>query len=165
MSNDIQTLIQQLSAQSPAQHATAAEALARMGRDAQPAALSLVSLLRTADAPTREWCAAALEDIGPPLAAQIPELMKLADDKSLDAAYWAITLLGRAGNDAAPAVSTLIHTVQESQEPVLRERATWALGKLGPVATSAVPALREAAESNEPRLMRLAKQALDAIES
>jgi HEAT repeat protein len=165
MPTNIQSLIAQLNSHNPAQQATAAEALARMGREAQPAALALVTALRTADAPTREWCAAELEDIGPPQAAQIPELMKLADDQSLDAAYWAITLLGRAGKAAASAVSTLINIVQTSQESVLRERAAWALGKLGPTAASAVPALRAAADSNEPRLMRLAKQALDAIES
>lgn len=163
MSNNIQALIQQLSTQNPAQQASAAQSLARLGQDAQPAAAALVATLRTADAPTREWCAAALEELGPPSATQIAELTKLAGDKSLDVAYWAITLLGRAGDNAAPAVATLIGVLRSSPESSLRDRSAWALGKLGATAVAAVPALREAATSKEPRLSRLAKQALDAI--
>ena len=165
MSNNIQALIQQLSAQNSAQQAAAAQALARLGQDARPAAAALVAALRTADAPTREWCAAALEELGPPPATQISELVKLAGDKSPDVAYWAITLLGRAGKDAAPAVPTFISVLQSSPESALRERAAWALGKLGRIAAPATSALRKAEAGSEPRLSRLAKQALDAIES
>ena len=92
MSNELQILIEQLGSQNPADQCAAAEALARKGKDAQPAAAALVAAIRTADAPTLEWCAAALEELGPPPTTQIDDLTKLAGDNSLDAAYWAITL-------------------------------------------------------------------------
>jgi HEAT repeat protein len=163
MAGNLPSCIKQLSSSETAEQAAAAEALAHLGKDAQPAAAALVAALRTADASTREWCAAALEELGPPPAAQVSELIRLAGDKSIDAAYWAITLLGRAGKDAAPAVGTLVTILQSSPESALRERAAWALGRLGPAATIAAPTLREAAASNESRLSRLAKQSLDAI--
>jgi HEAT repeat protein len=165
MSYELQTLIQQLDSNHPTDQCAAAEALARMGKDAQPAAAALVAALRTADTPTREWCAAALEELGPPSTSHIRELAELAGDESLDAAYWAITLLGRANSDAGLAVPALIKTLQYSSELALRERAAWALGKLGPAAKSAAASLQEAAASGEPRLARLAKQALAKIES
>ena len=111
----------------------------------------------------REWCAAALEELGPPPATQIAELTRMARDNSLDTAYWAITLLGRSGAGAARAVSTLTGLLQTAPDSSLRERAAWALGKLGTAAEPAAPALRAAAASNEPRLSRMAKQALDEI--
>jgi HEAT repeat protein len=164
MSSDLETLIQQLASQDRAEQAAAAETLARMGSEAQPAAAALVNALRMADAPTREWCTAALEELGPATTTQIADFVNLARNTSLDAAYWAITLLGRAGDRAAPAVPTLINLLQCSPESALRERAAWALGKLGPTAATAVPALRIAAAGNDPRLARLAQQAIGAIE-
>jgi HEAT repeat protein len=165
MANDVQTLVKQLSSGTKDEQATAAESLARMGKDAQPAAAALVSALRNADASTREWCVAALEELGPPPITQIADLVNMTREDSLDAAYWAVTLLGRAGNDAAPTVPTLVEVLQSSPESAVRERAAWALGKIGTAAVTAVPALREAAAGSNPRLARLAQQALDQIES
>jgi HEAT repeat protein len=162
--SQVQTLIRQFESDSPAEHSAAAEALARLGEDAQPAAVALVGALRTADAPTLDWCVAALEDLGPPLASQIDDLIRFVGDKSIDATYWAITLLGRAGKDASTAAAALTGILKSSPELTLRERAAWALGKIGPAAKMAVPALKEAAANGEPRLARLARQALGEIE-
>jgi HEAT repeat protein len=164
MSADLQSLIHQLLSVKSSEQLAAAEALARLGEDAQPASVALVSTLRTSDPATREWLATALETLGPPASTQIGELTKLAGDPSLDAAYWAITLLGRAGSDAASAVGALVNILRDSEESALRERAAWALGNIGPAAASAVPSLREAAAGSEPRLARLAHQALGEIE-
>jgi hypothetical protein len=162
---NVQTLIHQLESANAAEQATAAEALARMGQLAQPAATALIIALRTADPPTREWCTAALEDLGSPSAVHVSELTKLAEDKSFGAAYWAITLLGRAGISAAPAVHALTNVLRTASATSLQERAAWALGKLGPAAKPASVALREATTSSNPRLVRLAKEALGEIES
>jgi HEAT repeat protein len=164
MAADLQTLVTQLSSSNIAQRAFAAESLARLGRDSQPAAAALVATLRTADATTRDWATAALEELGPPPAAQILDLVKLATDPSLDVAYWAITLLGRAGAAAAPAMDTLTTLLRSSPENSLQERAAWALGKIGPVAKSAAAVLHEGTKSTNPRLARLAKQAIGEIE-
>jgi HEAT repeat protein len=164
MSQQTEVLIRQLSSTDTAEPAAAAEALARRGHAAQPAAAALVAALRTPDPSTRDWATATLEELGPPPAGQIPELTRLAEDNSLDTAYWAITLLGRAGAAAASAAPTLANLLQSSPEIAVRECAAWALGKLGAAAASALPALRAAAASTEPRLSRLARQALDAVD-
>lgn len=165
MANKVDTLVKQLSSGTRVEQASAAEALARMGKVAQPAIVALVAALRNGDASTREWCVAALEELGPPPITQIADLVNLAREDSLDAAYWAVTLLGRAGDDAAPTVPTLINVLQSSPESAVRERAAWALGKIGNAAVTAGPALRDAAAGSNPRLARLAQQALDQIES
>lgn len=161
--DDIQSQIQALSSADVAQAAVAAEALTHMGTAAQPAAVALVRACGSNDATVRAWAVAALEEIGPPSPEQIHELVKTVADPSLDAAYWAITLLGRAGHAASPAVDALAEILRHSAELSLRERAALALGNIGPAAAVAAPFLHEAAASGPPRIARLAKAALEAI--
>lgn len=163
MSSELAAWIAELASKDDTKRASAAESIARLGTDARPAAVALVQAMGKADAPTREWCAAALEEIGPPSTTDIKELASLACNKSSDVAYWAITLLGRAGSDAAPAVPALAEALGKSAPLTVRERAAWALGKLGPTAKAAAPALRDAAASKEARLARLATDALQSI--
>lgn len=163
MPADLLTRIAQLSSGSANEQAAAAEALARLGPAARPAAVALVEACGSGDDAVREWCVAALEELGRPPAGQIDRLIQLARDTQLDVAYWAITMLGRAGDDAAPGVAALVDVVLHNPQSPLRERAAWALGKIGPTAQAAVPALREAAANGQSRLSRLAHSALSAI--
>jgi HEAT repeat protein len=159
---DINSLVAQLEGYDLAQQLAAAETLATLGTQAQPAAVALVRAVSLSD-DVGEFCAAALESLGPPAADQISQLVTMADDCSGDVAYWAITLLGRAGPEAASGVSALVKVLQSDADLSVRERAAWALGKIGPSANSAEAALRTVAESSEPRLARVAKQALEAV--
>jgi HEAT repeat protein len=163
MANQIDSYIAQLSSKDSAQQATAAEALAQLGPDAQPAALALVRACGTDDDSLREWLTSALESLGPPPSEQLRDLTTLLESKSLDVAYWAATLIGRLHATAATAVPALTKALQTAAEQAVRERAAWALGQIGAAAKSALPALREAAASREPRLSRLATEALTAI--
>jgi HEAT repeats len=163
MANKIDGYIAQLTGQDAAQKAAAAEAIAQLGPDARPAAVALVRACATDDDSTREWVTSALEGLGAPPIEQVNDLIPLVADKSLEGAYWAATLLGRLGAAAAPAVSALTAALGKSPEQRVREQAAWALGKIGPPAKSAAPALCEAAASKEPRLSRLATEALSAI--
>jgi HEAT repeat protein len=163
MTGDVQSWIAQLGSSDRRQQAAAAEALARLGSDARPAAAALVKCCGSADDTVRDWAVAALEELGPPPPGQIGQLIELARDQSLDVAYWAITLLGRAGDYGAPAVAVLTDILCNSTELSVRERAAWTLGKIGPAAEAALPALRAAVASDEPRLRRLAENALEAI--
>jgi len=163
VSNTAQVYLAQLSSSDLEQRVAAAEALARLGPDAQPAAVALVEACGSSDESLCQWSSAALEELGPPSASQIAPLMQLARNPSSDVAYWAITLLGRAGDNAPSAVAMLADVVRKSPELTLRERAAWALGKMGSIAQPAMPALREAAACDKPRLSRLAKNALEAI--
>jgi HEAT repeat protein len=160
---DVHKLIARLNSIDAGETAAAAEALCQLGREAQPAAVALVRAAGAGDEAARGWVVAALEEIGSPSAGQIDELVQLLDDPAGDVRYWAVTLLGRAGAAAAAAVEAIVALLRHSPETATRERAAWALGKIGPRATLAEPALRLAAESNEPRLSRLAKSALVAI--
>lgn len=165
MSNQIDSYIAQLSSKDSTQQATAAEALAQLGPNARPAAVALVKACGSDDESVREWATSALEGLGPPPTEQMRDVMALVDNKSLDVAYWAATLLGRLGVSAAPAVPALTQSLQGSAEQSVRERAAWALGQIGAAAKSAAPALRDAAASKQPRLSRLATEALTSIDN
>jgi hypothetical protein len=58
-----------------------------------------------------------------------------------------------------PALATCL----AADDPAVAERAAWALGKVGAAAAAARGPLEQAAGSANPRLARLAREALDAI--
>jgi HEAT repeat protein len=142
---------------------TAAENLCHQAEAAQPAAVALAKAAADEDDDVREAVVAALEDLGPPPLEQLDQLTPLLADPNGDVAYWAATLLGRLGSSAAPAVAALTSALAPAAPLTVRQRAAWALGNVGPAAASATPALEMAAAHNDPRLARLAKQALDQI--
>ena len=162
-SGRLQTLIADLTSVDAARVTTAAEALAHLGAAAQTAAVALVRACGMKDESARTWAVAALEGMGPPAPEQIDSLIELAQHPTGDVAYWAITLLGRAGAIAAPAVDVLGKILGKSPQLPIRERAAWALGQIGPAASAALPQLREVATDGPPRLARLAHAAIAAI--
>lgn len=139
----------------------AAQTLAAMGADAAPAAAVLTRF--AGDEAIGDWCAAALEDMGPPTVDQLDALIPLATSATEATAYWAATLLGRLGPEAAGAAETLAQAATGHAAISVRERAVWALGKIGPAAASAEPTLRALTEADSPRLARLARTALDKV--
>ena len=160
MSNPVSNLVALLASAAPADRLDAAEKLARLEADARPAAVALVAACETDDEQLRDWVVTALEGLGPPDAGDVPKLAALIDSSSLDAAYWAVTLLGRLENQAAPAVPKLATALANHPELPVRERAAWALGKIGPQAAAARDALTNAAQAPEVRLATLARDAL-----
>jgi HEAT repeat protein len=125
---------------------SAAENLCHQAEAAQPAAVALAKAAADEDDDVREAVVAALEDLGPPPLDQLGQLTPLLADP-----------------DAAPAVAALTSALAPAAPLTVRQRAAWALGNIGPAAASATPALEMAAAHNDPRLARLAKQALDQI--
>ena len=85
-------------------------------------------------------------------------------DPRLDVAYWAVMLLGRFGGMSVPAqtqiVSALTAALESHAEIAVRQQAAWALGKFGVAANSARESLSQAAACGDPRLARLAKEAI-----
>ena len=71
--------------------------------------------------------------------------------------------LGRLEARAATAVPALSTALAHHAELAVRQRAAWALGKVGPAAASARDALTQAAASPDPPLASLAHEALDSI--
>lgn len=160
---DVNALAAELAAADLPVRRAAAERLARLGEAAAPAAAALVLACGDADEQVREQAVAALEDLGPPPPAATGRLIELVSNRDPLVAYWAVTLLGRAGEGAATAVSALTKCLGSPADLSVRQRAAWALGKIGPAAVAARDALAAAASSGDPRLERLAAEALEAI--
>ena len=163
MPTDVPQLLAALTAAEPAERAGAAEQLSRLGPDARAAAVPLARACGDQDEEVREWAVAALEELEAPPVADLAALASLLADQSADVGYWAATLLGRLGEDAAPAVPALASALSGSKHSSVRQRAAWALGKLGLPATGALDALRQAADDDDLRLARLAGRAIEQI--
>lgn len=160
---DLATLVQRLASASADERADAAEALCRAGEAAALAAVDLVRACGDADERVREWATAALEELGPPSPDATKSLTDLAGAGDPLVAYWAVTLLGRSGAGAASAVTVLAGVVDAAADMAVRQRAAWALGKIGPAAGTARDALTRAAGNSDPRLARLAAEALALV--
>ena len=164
MVKSVAFLAQELVSPDVSRRRVAAEQLAQNLDAAREAAVELARAAGDDDEQVRQWASTALEDLGAPRAADVPRLVELLSYDRADAGYWAATLLGRLGADAAPAVPDLAAALGPERELGVRERAAWALGRLGPAATAARGALEQAAASNERRLARLAREALGRLE-
>lgn len=155
--------LQQLQSDDPGVRAAAAESLAEMGPDAQPAATALVQACRD-DECVQQWAVAALEQLGPPPENQIGALQALISSPDPVVAYWSITLLGRAGQASLACQDDLATALNEASDDSVRERAAWALGKIGATSAEAAKALTAAASPGQPpRLTRLATQSLEQL--
>ena len=141
------------------ERAEAAESLAQQGPNAAFAATELVKACGDEQA-ISDWAVAALEELGPPPTAAISSLAKLTGSDNAQTAYWAITLLGRAGREAASHQNLLAEILEQSGEISLKERAAWGLGRMHADSAKAVMALKQAALSQNERLSRLSGKSL-----
>jgi HEAT repeat protein len=156
---ELEELAVRLRSDSVQERAGAAEQLCYLAESAQGAAAALVAATGDEESVSR-WAVAALEELGPPAADAAAQLIELAKSDVQLVAYWAITLLGRLGTEAAGAEAVLITALGTSPHSAVRERAAWALGRLGPLSNAAAESLRQASHAASPRLARLAAQAL-----
>jgi len=163
MSGAVDHLLEDLGSADVAARRKAAEELARLGPTAKVAALDLARACADADREVREWVVAALEEIGPPPVADLNDLVELLPTGPPDVSYWAATLLGRLGAEGARAVPPLISTLEGNSDIIVRQRAAWALGKIGRPASAGLPALKAAVASGQPRLAKLAEEAIKKI--
>ena len=163
MSGAVDHLLEGLGSADVAARRKAAEELARLGPTAKVAALDLARACADAHREARDWVVAALEEIGPPPAADLNDLVELLPAGPPDVSYWAATLLGRLGAEGARAVQPLIATLEGNGDMVVRQRAAWALGKIGRPAAAGLPALKAAVASGQARLAKLAEEAIKKI--
>ncbi|MDG2015126.1 MAG: HEAT repeat domain-containing protein [Pirellulaceae bacterium] len=139
--------------------AAAAEHLCQAGEGVAEAAVDLVKACGDEES-VQVWAVAALEEMGPPPVSTIPQLIELANDHQSIVAYWAITLLGRAEDASSQSEGVLTELLLTAGDISVRERAAWALGRLGPESQAAIDALKTVADSDSVRLARLAEEAL-----
>lgn len=161
--SDVSALARQLRAGLAAQQQRAAEQLARSGTGAAPAAVELVQAAGGEES-VRAWAVEALEQLGPPPTTALTPLCGLTAHPHELVGYWAVTLLGRLGSDAVRSATALTHALERSPHGAVRQRAAWALGEVGDTSPPVLAALARAAESSDPRLARLAGQALAQLQ-
>lgn len=165
MQIDLDRLISELSSADPAVRGRAADQILRLGPGALPAAVPLVQACADDVPEVRELVVAVLEDLGPPAASDADDLIELLQHDHADVGYWAATLLGRLGKQAANAVPALAAALRSADNLAVRQRAAWALGKIGRPAAKVLPDLESAAAVRDnPRLAKLARQAIEQIQ-
>jgi HEAT repeat protein len=140
----------------------AAQALVQLGSEAGLVAGQTLPFLSSRNETIRESLVSLLEDCGPVPSGDLSLVAKSLASSDELTAYWAATLLGRGGNEAAAHSTALVQVLADESRPhAVREQAAWALGKIGSLSPSAKETLTKAATSPLPRLARLAKQALE----
>jgi HEAT repeat protein len=157
--------VQDLASDRPERRRVAAERLLQLGTNASSAAVALLRACQDDDEQVRELVSAALEDLGPPPLDSLAELREFCGHRHPDTAYWAVTLIGRLGTRAGMATAELAECLGEDRAGSVRQRAAWALGQIGPAAAGAESVLRDVLRDPDPRLVRLAQQALERIQA
>lgn len=142
--------------------ATAAEHFSQAGEDAAFAAVELVQACGD-DESVSQFAVAALEDMGPPSSDSKQKLSTLLNSPEAIVGYWAATLIGRLEDSAKDCQDALAAVLVSSEDIAVRERAAWALGKVGADSEPAIAALKEAAKSEAARLQRLATASLEQL--
>jgi HEAT repeat protein len=134
----------------------AAVALSRCGPAAVP---GLTLALRDPNPEVRSLACSTLSQIGRPAASAAPELAALLSDPDPQLVALAAHALTTVGPEAVPhLVAALNHPL-----PMVREKAAFALGQLGYSARSALPALEQSLEDENPGVRKYARAALRAI--
>jgi HEAT repeat protein len=132
--------------------------------DAGPAVRGLIKLLCYPDLDVRLAAVTALAAYGPLAADAVPALAKAVVSKDDDdMRVGAIRALDAIGTEAAPAIPALIDALSQGTDRVRRAAAVL-LGKFGPVARSALPALRRALNDRDADVRRYASDAILNIE-
>ncbi|HEY3963679.1 MAG TPA: HEAT repeat domain-containing protein [Planctomycetaceae bacterium] len=123
--------------------ARGAAALKQIGRHAVPAVPALGKALQSRNEMVVEQSIGALAAIGPSAGPAVPELRALLTSPSASIRTHVASALGDIG--AVAAVNDLATALEDRDEDVRRESAQ-ALGKIGPPAKPAIPALLRALE-------------------
>jgi hypothetical protein len=106
-----------------------------------------------------------LEQLGPPPLSALESLVSLTHSEDPLTVYWAVTLLGRAGPDAAVHEQVLVTLLQHSKDLAVQEKAAWSLGRMQANSLGATQALQQASQSPEARLSRVAAKSLQQTQT
>lgn len=183
---DVAQLVNALKSTDTDQRRSAARELADLGGEAKAAAPALIEAMTTdSDLFVRRFAAQAVGKVGADPKVAVPALTALLNDKHKELNEAAVEALGRMGAPAVPALSEALkggagpRRVRPGQNvpdgsALVRSKAAAALGRIGPDAKAAVPALVEALKDNSIRtdaatalgeIGGAAKDALPALEA
>ncbi|MBA4062648.1 MAG: hypothetical protein C0501_02860 [Isosphaera sp.] len=121
---------------------------------------ALTKAVTDEDVSVRRLAVCAIENIGPGAKSALPALAKAVTDPDFHVRAGALDALGAIGADAAAAVPDIINALDD---PDVRERAVIVLGRIGPWAKEAVPALERVRNTGGGFLPLYATRALEAI--
>ena len=110
----------------------------------------------------RAWASDVLTSVEEPSVEWAPQIAELTRHVNAPVAGWACKLLGRLGNDATRYQSSLANAVRQHPEQSVRQLAALALKSVPTLTQDTVLALKAAASDADPRLSRLATDALTA---
>ncbi len=142
-------------------------ALAKIGPAARAAVPALTVTLREREGPCKYGAAFALGRIGPDAEAAKPELLKTTgsqDDTLALLSAWALAQIDPGCVQCAPRTVPVLVRGLEHPEANHRREAAAALGSLGPLAESAVPALEQAVGDPDVGVRAAVTAALEAID-
>ena len=137
-----------------------AHGLAAIGASAVPA---LVSALKDTRENVRASAAYALGEIGPVAGAAVDGLIALLTDASEEVRRHATSALGMIKVPVSKTIPALIRVLEDREDTDLAFFAAQALTRIGPDATEAVPALREALLSDSAYVRGFSSEALSRI--
>ena len=138
----------------------AAHGLAATGASTVPA---LISALKDERENIRASAAYALGEMGPVAAASVDGLIALLTDASEEVRRHATSALGMIKVPVSKTVPALIRVLEDREDTDLAFFAAQALTRIGPDATEAVPALREALMSESAYVRGFSSEALSRI--
>jgi HEAT repeat protein len=152
----------------------AAIALGRIGPAAADAVPVLAAALKEVDPAMRVAAALSLGAIGPPAKDTVPEVVKMLKEQHSSFRFAAVAALGGFAENANSSPELLKVVVKESlpgliealrdEDRGVRTQAAYALGRLGPAAKDALPALTRAAEMDADKEVRsTASEAVKAV--
>lgn len=110
----------------------------------------------------RAWASDALASVEEPSIEWAPQLAELTRHVNAPLAGWACKLLGRLGEEATRYQSYLAIALSQHAEKSVRQLAALALKSVPNLTPDTIAALRTAASDADPRLSRLASDALSA---
>jgi HEAT repeat protein len=122
----------------------AVSALGSIGPEAKAAVPTMIPLLDSEDFHTQYFTERALGAIGPEARSAVPALRRKLKEGAPSVRRHAATALGDIGPDIGKeGLQSLLDALKDPLQPI-REDAVIALGKLGPFAQPAIPAIEEA---------------------
>jgi len=127
--------------------------------------IDLLGAMQSSDEESRAWASDALETLEVLPLASADQVAERCSSPHAAVAAWACILLTKLGSDATKYQSAIVACLNDHPVISTRQQAALALASVPDLGSAALDALRQAADSDDPRLKRLAASALASGES